>query len=153
MNTYNKLPFILFKYFTKDMLKYFLMALIIFILLIFFIDIIELFRRSANKVGVGYIAKATFIDVLGMASLKIPSNIEKVIPFSVLIGSIACFNQWRKKSYYIISRTFGVSLWRLISPILLVLFIIGVFSIGLLNPISSIFNKQQRNTSSSVYFK
>ena len=142
MKSYNKLPFILFKYFTKDILKYFLMALTTFILLILFIDIIELFRRSANKVGVAHLAKATFMDVLGMASLKIPSNIEKVIPFSVLIGSIACFNQWRKKSYYVMSRTFGISLWRLISPILIILFIIGIFSIGLLNPIATIFNKK-----------
>ena len=120
MEQNKKIPFILFKYFTKVILKYFLMALITFMLLILFIDIIELFRRSANKVGVEHLAKATFIDILGMASLKIPSNIEKVIPFSVLIGSIACFNQWRKKSYYIISRTFGISLWRLIFPILIV---------------------------------
>ena len=77
-----------------------------------------------------------------MASLKIPNNIEKLIPFSVLIGSIACFNQWRKKNYYIISRTFGISLWKIISPILLVLFLLGIFSIGLLNPISTIFNKK-----------
>ena len=151
MKPHNQLPFILFKYFTKDILKYFLMALITFILLILFIDIIELFRRSANKVGVEHLAKATFIDILGMASLKIPSNIEKVIPFSVLIGSIACFNQWRKKSYYIISRTFGISLWRLIFPILIVLFTIGIFSIGLLNPISTIFNKKY-DTLQAVFF-
>ena len=142
MKTYNRLPFILFKYLTKDILKYFLMTLTTFVLLILFIDIIELFRRSASKVEAVHLAQSTFIDVIGMASLKIPSNIEKVIPFSVLIGSIACFNQWRKKSYYIISRTFGISLWRLIAPILLILFVIGIFSIGLLNPISTIFNKK-----------
>ena len=118
------------------------MALTTFILLILFIDIIELFRRSASKSGVEHLVKATFVDVIGMASLKIPSNIEKVIPFAVLIGSIACFNQWRKKNYYIISRTFGISLWRIISPISLVLFMFGILSIGLLNPISTIFNKK-----------
>ena len=63
----------------------------------FFIDIIELFRRSANKVGVTHLVKANIVDVIGMASLKIPGNIEKIIPFSALIGSISCFNQWRKK--------------------------------------------------------
>ena len=142
MEKYNKIPFILFEYFTKELLKYILFALLSFIILIFFIDIIELFRRSSHKVGVTYLAKASFIDIIGMATLKIPGNIEKVIPFSVLIGSIACFNQWRKKNYYINSRTFGISLWKIISPILICLFIIGVTSIGLLNPISSIFNKK-----------
>ena len=93
----NKTTFILFKYFTKDLLKYFFFALLSFIILVFFIDIIELFRRSSNKVGVNHLIKVNFFDVIGMACLKIPGNIEKIIPFSVLIGSIACFNQWRKK--------------------------------------------------------
>ena len=127
-----KVPFILFKYFTTDLLKYILFSLLSLIILIFFIDIIELFRRSSNKAGVTSVIKASFEDILGMAALKIPGNIEKVIPFSVLIGSISCFNQWRKKNYYINSRTFGISLWRIIFPILIALFIIGISSIGLL---------------------
>jgi len=134
--------FILFKYLTKDILKYFLFALLFFILLIFFIDIIELFRRSSNKSGVAHLVKANFADIIGMASLKIPSNIEKIIPFSALIGSISCFNQWRKKNYYINSRLFGISLWGILSPILISFFLIGILSISLLNPISSIFNKK-----------
>ena len=142
MDRYNKVPFIIYRYFTSDLLKYFLFALLSFIVLIFFIDIVELFRRSSHKVGVTHLIKANFTDIVGMASLKIPGNIEKVIPFSVLIGSIACFNQWRKKNYYIVSRSFGISLWRIISPILISLFIIGIISICLLNPISSIFNKK-----------
>ena len=59
--------FILFKYLTKDILKYFLFALLFFILLIFFIDIIELFRRSSNKSGVAHLVKANFADIIGMA--------------------------------------------------------------------------------------
>ena len=142
MEQYSKIPFTLFKYLTKDLLKYFLFALISFIILIFFVVIIELFRRSSHKVGVKHLIKANFVDIIGMASLKIPGNIEKVIPFSVLIGSITCFNQWRKKNYYIISRSFGISLWKIVSPILISLFMIGIISIGFLNPISSIFNKK-----------
>ena len=138
MKKNNITTFILFKYLTKDMLKYFLFALFFFIILIFFIDIVELFRRSSNKVGVAHLIKANFVDIIGMASLKIPGNIEKTIPFSALIGSISCFNQWRKKNYYINSSLFGISLWGTISPILISFFLIGILSISLLNPISSI---------------
>ena len=142
MKKNNITTFILFKYLTKDMLKYFIFALFFFIILIFFIDIVELFRRSSNKVGVSHLIKANFVDIIGMASLKIPGNIEKIIPFSALIGSISCFNQWRKKNYYINSRLFGISLWGIISPILISFFLIGILSISLLNPISSMFNKK-----------
>ena len=110
MKYYNKHPFILYKYFTKELLLFFLFALFSLTILVFFIDLIELFRRSSNKIGVTQLEHANFYNIIGMAGLKIPGNIEKVLPFATLIGSIACFNQWRKKNYYIISRTFGLSL-------------------------------------------
>ena len=51
---------------------------------------IELFRRSSNKVGIAHVYQANFVDLIGMASLKIVGNIQKVLPFAALIGSIAC---------------------------------------------------------------
>ena len=147
----NKHPFILYKYFTKELLQFFLFALFSLIILIFFIDLIELFRRSSNKIGVTHLQKASFYDVIGMATLKIPSNIEKILPFASLLGSITCFNQWRKKNYYIVSRTFGISLWKITSPALVTFFIIGLTSIILLNPLSAILNKKY-NTLQTIYF-
>ena len=134
----NKYPKIIFIYFTKDFFQYFLLTLISLATLIFFIDLIELFRRSSNKVGINLLQTASFYDIIGMAGLKIPSNIEKIIPFATLIGSIICFNQWRKKNYYIISRTSGISLWRTLSPILISFFFVGITSIILLNPFSAL---------------
>ena len=151
MDQHNRHPFILYKYFTKELLQFFLFALFSFIILIFFIDLIELFRRSSNKVGVPHLQDARFYSVIGMAGLKIPNNIEKILPFASLIGSISCFNQWRKKNYYIISRTFGISLWKIILPSLVSFFIIGLASIILLNPLSAIFNKKY-NLLQTVYF-
>ena len=135
-------PIILYKYLTKDMLKYFLFSLFSLIILIFFIDIIELFRRSANKVAVDYLVKADTYDIVNMALLKISENIQKILPFAVLIGSIACFNQWRKKNYYIICKTSGISLWKILSPILITFFLIGLASIIILNPVATLLNKK-----------
>ena len=138
-------PIILYKYFTRDLLKYFLFALFFFIVFIFFIDLIELFRRSSNKVGVNHLLKANFIDLAGMASLKIIGNIQKILPFAALIGSIACFNQWRKKNYYVIFKVSGISLWKILSPILVCFFFVGLFSIIVLNPFSTLMNKKYEN--------
>ena len=118
----NQQPIILHKYLTKDILKYFLFSLLSLIILIFFVDIIELFRRSSNKVAVDHLVKASVFDIINMALLKISENIQKILPFAVLIGSIACFNQWRKKNYYIICKTSGISLWKILSPILVSFF-------------------------------
>ncbi len=138
----NNYPLILYKYFTKDIFKYFLFALFSLIIVIFFIDIIELFRRSSNKVGVNNVIKADIFDIISMGLLKIIGNIQKVIPFAALIGSISCFNQWRKKNYYIISKTSGLSLWRILSPILISFFIVGILSILILNPFATLLNKK-----------
>ncbi len=137
-----KHPYIIYKYFTKDLLKFFIFALVFLIILIFFIDLIELFRRSSNKIGVNHLLKADFIDLVGMASLKITGNIQKILPFAALIGSIACFNQWRKKNYYVISKASGISLWKVLSPILVSFFFVGLFSVMVLSPFSTLMNKK-----------
>ena len=146
-------PIILYKYFSKDLLKYFLYTLLFLIILIFFIDIIELFRRSANKIGVNHLPKASFIDLAGMASLKIVGNIQKILPFAALIGSIACFNQWRKKNYYVITKSSGISLWRILSPTLVSFFLLGFFSITILSPFSTLLNKKYENLQTLFFGK
>ena len=147
----NNHPLILYKYFTKDIFKYFLLALFSLVILIFFIDIIELFRRSSNKVGVDHLVEADIFDILVMALLKISGNIQKILPFAALIGSISCFNQWRKKNYYIISKTSGISLWTILSPILVSFFLIGLVSIIVLNPFTALLNKKYENLQ-TVFF-
>ena len=142
---------ILYKYFTKDIFKYFLLALFSLMILIFFLDIIELFRRSSNKVGVDHLVEADIFDILVMALLKISGNIQKILPFAVLIGSISCFNQWRKKNYYIVSKTSGISLWTILSPILISFFLIGLVSVIVLNPLTALLNKKYENLQ-TVFF-
>ena len=144
---------ILYKYLTKDLLKFFIMTLFFLLILIFFIDLIELFRRSSNKVGVNYLNKASFVDLIGMASLKIFGNVQKVLPFAALIGSIVCFNQWRKKNYYVISKSSGVSLWKILSPILISFFLIGLFSIIIINPFSTLMNQKYENLETLFFGK
>ena len=146
-------PVIIYKYFTKDLLKFFIFALLFLIILIFFIDLIELFRRSSNKVGVNHLLKADFIDLFGMASLKIIGNIQKILPFAALIGSIACFNQWRKKNYCVISKASGISLWKVLSPILVSFFFVGLFSIIVLSPFSTLMNKKYENLQTLFFGK
>ena len=152
MSISQKHPYIIHKYFVKDLIRYFLIALFSLMALVFFVDLIELFRRASNKVGVTHLQQANFFDILGMASLKITGNIEKVLPFAVLIGSISCFNQWKKNNYYITTRSSGLSLWKIITPSLLCFFFLGIFSITLLNPFSTLMNKKYENLE-TIFFK
>ncbi len=153
MIKFNNHPIILYKYFTKDIFKFFLVTLLFLIILIFFIDLIEFFRRSSNKIGVNHLLQASFLDLIVMALLKIFGNIQKILPFAALIGSIACFNQWRKKSYYVISKSSGISLWKILSPILISFFLVGIFSIIILNPFSTLLHKKLENLETLFFGK
>ena len=149
----NNHPLIIYKYFTRELFNFFLFTLFSLIILIYFIDLIELFRRSSNKVGVNHLDKANFVDLMVMAALKIVGNIQNIIPFAVLIGSIICFNQWRKKNYYIISKSSGISLWKILTPILVFFFFIGLFSIIVLKPFSTLLNKKYEDLQSQFFGK
>src|SRR6056300_912465 len=146
-------PLTLYKYFTRNLIQYFLIALFSLLTLIFFIDLVELFRRSSNKINVNHLQQAELIDILVMASLKITGNIEKILPFAVLIGSISCFNQWRKSNYYVVSRTAGLSLWKMLSPSLICFFVFGILSVMVINPFSSILNEKYNRLQSMFYGK
>ena len=87
-----------------------------------------------------------------MASLKIVGNIQKILPFAALIGSIACFNQWRKKLLRN-TKSSGISLWRILSPILVSFFFLGFFSITILSPFSTLLNKKYENLQTLFFGK
>ena len=61
MSINQKQPFIIYKYFAKNLIQYFLIALFCLIALVFFVDLIELFRRASNKVGVAHLQQANFM--------------------------------------------------------------------------------------------
>ena len=58
-----------------------------------------------------------------------------------------------KKNYYVISKSSGVSLWKILSPILISFFLIGLFSIIIINPFSTLLNKKYENLQTSFFGK
>ena len=126
MNSY---PKILFKYLIKLHLKTIFLVFMIFFILIFFIDLIELYRRSANKIDLLDKEHTIFIELIFMSFLKGPNVIQKILPLTILIASIITFLRWKQNNYFVIVRSVGISLWRLLLPICMIIFLIGVFSI------------------------
>ena len=110
-------PKILFKYLIKNHLMNLILIFSIFFILIFIIDLIELYRRSENKINYGELKEISFQDLILMSFLKGPNVMQKILPLTILIGSIITFIKWRQNNYFIIIRTVGISLWKLILPI------------------------------------
>ncbi len=144
-------PKILFKYLIKNHLINLILIFSIFFILIFLVDLIELYRRSENKINYGELKDISFSNLILMSFLKGPNVMQKILPLTILIGSIITFIKWRQNNYFIVIRTVGISLWKLILPICSSVLIIGIISILFLNPISSILNKKFYNLENDFF--
>ncbi|MGY9004976.1 MAG: LPS export ABC transporter permease LptG [Alphaproteobacteria bacterium] len=99
--------------------------------IIFLIDVVELMRRSGTRPDV------TFQIVLQLAVLKLPYMLQKVLPFTVLFGSMHALWRMTRTSELIIARASGVSVWQFLAPAFCVAALIGAFFVAVINPVGS----------------
>ena len=99
--------------------------------IIMMFDIIELLRRTADRpdVGFGFVVK--------MALVKMPRSFELVFPFVMMIAAMVTFWKVSRSNEFVIMRAAGVSIWGFLTPILAMVFLVGMINITLINPISS----------------
>ncbi len=89
---------------------------------------------SANSGG-----GADFVELLWMAVLRAPAITIAAGPFTVLLAAMVCFAWLARTSELVVTRAAGVSVWRLISPALLVALVLGVLSFAVYNPVAAAF--------------
>jgi len=94
-------------------------------------DSIELLRRIAGKSDVGLSV------VLVMALLKMPKMLTTVLPFSVMIGAMIAFWRLTRTHELVVIRAIGVSAWQFLTPVVVVVFLFGVFNLAVINPLSA----------------
>lgn len=99
--------------------------------IIFMIDFVELLRRSAGR------PEVTFNVLLQLALLKLPHMVERIIPFATLFGGMYAFWRLTRTSELVVARASGVSVWQFLSPAVLTAMVIGLFTIGVLNPLGA----------------
>ena len=104
--------------------------------LMFVVDFVELLRRTGSIAGV------TTGTVALLSLLRTPSVSEQVLPFCVLFGSMAVFLNLTRKLELLIARASGVSVWQFLAPPILIAVLIGVLSVGLLNPLSAMMKQR-----------
>lgn len=121
--------------FSKYVGKHFIsrVAIVFFILMvtIILIDSLELVRRAYSKeVPVGII--------LQMTLLKMPTIIQKVVPFAILLGGILSFSKLTSSSELVVARATGISAWQFLFPAIIISFTLGIFIMTIFNPMASI---------------
>jgi lipopolysaccharide export system permease protein len=101
-----------------------------FLFLLFSIDVVDLFDRTANK-------QVPTSAVIGMSLLQLPSLGLKLLPFAVLLGGVLAFVRLSRSQELLAIRAAGVSAWNLLAPPLAVAVTLGVLTVMVLTPFSS----------------
>lgn len=100
--------------------------------LVVIVDLIELMRNNRD-------GTANFLDVFGMALLHAPSITIAAAPFTILLATMTSYAMLARTSELVVTRAAGVSVWRLLSPVLISAILLGVLVTTVYNPIASAF--------------
>jgi lipopolysaccharide export system permease protein len=116
-----------------------------FVAIIFLFDFVELMRRGLSRdVPIGIIIQ--------MGLLKLPSMVQQVLPFAVLLGGILSFTKLTATSELVVTRSAGVSAWQFLMPAFGIAAAIGIFTMVIFNPLSAVMLSKFENLEGK-YFK
>ena len=81
----------------------------IFVLIVL-VDYIELMRRAADvpNLSAWMVAKTSFF--------RVPQLTERLLPFSVLVGAMACYLALSRRNELVVARSAGMSAWQFVAP-------------------------------------
>lgn len=122
---------ILGSYLVKQAVLNFLYVLAVISAIIMMFDMLEILRKTSGRydVSLGFL--------LEYVVAKLPETIDKVIPFIVMVSTMITFWRLSKANEFVIIRAAGVSIWGVLTPVLLAVFCIGFFWVAAINPISA----------------
>jgi lipopolysaccharide export system permease protein len=95
------------------------------------IDIVELFRRTAERPNVPASV------VLEMVLLRLPNMAERILPYGTLIGAMIALTRLTRTQELIVARAGGVSVWQFLMPAVLCGLSLGMLWVVLFNPIAA----------------
>lgn len=118
------------RYFALRFLNMILVVYGVCVMIVFFIDFVEVMREAAK-------VDASAADAAMLTLLRLPSFAELILPFAVLIGSIGAFLTLSRSSELVVIRATGVSVWQFLQPALLIAFLFGAFATAVYNPLAA----------------
>lgn len=125
-------------YIAKKFIISFFQIVLGFSLLIFFVNLLESLENLKDSSAPFYIAPL-------MAFLNIGDFLNDIISSIIIIASITTFLSLSIKSEITIMRVSGFSLWKILKPVMISSFCLGVFWIAVFSPISSWMAKEFNN--------
>lgn len=118
-------------YLIRTFAKWIGVNLIGFCFIIALFDFTELLRKTSTRFDVH------FEQLFQMLLLKLPYLLGVLFPFIILFSSLLTFWQLNRYRELEVARAAGISVWQILMPLLSIAFVIGLFDLSLINPISS----------------
>ncbi|MBU6474556.1 MAG: LPS export ABC transporter permease LptG [Alphaproteobacteria bacterium] len=135
----------LFRYIGRQFLFNFAAIMTVLLGIMFMFDVVETLRRAGGEV---HIPLAT---ILSISLMKLPYLAQSILSIGVLFASI--YTCWRlnKTSELVVIRSFGLSAWQFLSPMLLGAAAIGILATTVLNPLSAVFLARSNDLNTSYF--
>ena len=123
----NKINFYLFKLTNK----YLIINFIIISLFIMFINLLELSRVLSED-------NKNLFNFLYLSFLKYPSILNEIIPFVTIVSISFLIRNLINNNEFVSMRNLGYSIFDIFYPIAIAVFVVGLFFLFFLNPLSAI---------------
>jgi lipopolysaccharide export system permease protein len=113
--------------------------------LVALVDYIDLMRRA------GDVPNAPVLSLAQMSVFRVPQIMERLMPFSVLVGTMACFLGLARRMELVVARGSGMSAWQIIAPALFVALLFGAFGTLVYNPVSASLREVSKRIEAQIF--
>src|SRR5262252_10185578 len=99
--------------------------------LVALVDYVEAMRRASD------VPDAPASELMLMSLYRVPQTMERLLPFSVLVGAMTCFFGLSRRMELVVARGAGMSVWQIIAPAMVVAMMLGAVGTTIYNPLSA----------------
>ncbi len=119
-------------YLARNFLTSFIIVFLIFAALLIIGDFVEQFRKATGK-------NVPMKIIIQLAVFNFSSLVEFIIPIVAFFAALLSFIILIRNSEFLIIGTVGISNLRMLMPATIIYFIIGIFFVTIINPLSAVF--------------
>jgi lipopolysaccharide export system permease protein len=112
--------------------------------LVVLVDYIELTRRAADM-------NVSALVVAQTSLFRVPQATERMLPFAVLVGAMACYLTLSRRLELVVARAAGMSAWQFVAPAVIVAILIGGVVTTAYNPLSAALRERSKRLESELF--
>src|SRR5713101_7976602 len=113
--------------------------------LVAFVDYIDVMRKASD------VPNAPTAQLMLMSFYRVPQTMERLLPFSVLVGAMTCFFSLSRRMELVVARGAGMSVWQIIAPAILVAVALGAIGTMVYNPLSASLREASKRIESKIF--